>query len=460
MSDDQGNPTPSAAPESEEPTSASAIVWPAASPVVDSPSDDAPHTEPVETIESVVSTEQVPTAGAPTDLGAPLYVPGMSASPAPPPVGRLRSTLVAAVAGGLVGAMVASGVFVATKDDDTPKNPGIAGVNTSVITKPRSTQEILAKTLPGVVAIEVTGESPSSDLFDRLRNDDGSGDSAPGLTGAGSGFVISADGVIVTNNHVIDGAKTIEIAFNDGTTKSATVVGRSKANDIAVLKVDAKNLQPIVMGDSNKVVQGDDVLAIGNAAALEGGPTVTRGIVSAVHRQIFIGETQITIEDVIQTDAAVNRGNSGGPLVNSSGEVIGIVTAIADPSTNQNLDFAIAISHARPIIEDLRQGKTIQHAFLGVRTETLTPRLVKELNLTTDEGALVRTVDPGTPAAEAGIAPGDIITKVSGRATNGADDVRSAVRSKRPGDKIKVELDRKGTPVTVTATLGSLPDET
>ncbi|MCZ7527448.1 MAG: trypsin-like peptidase domain-containing protein [Acidimicrobiia bacterium] len=264
---------------------------------------------------------------------------------------------------------MASGVYLVADDDGgetrvVERTP--VGSNTSVMTEPADVQEVLARVEPAVVAIQVTQDGPASQLLGENVS-------------AGSGFVISPDGFIVTNNHVISdetGTQVggdIEVTFSDGETMPAEVVGRDPVTDLAVIQVDGENLPFAEIGDSDSLQVGDDVVAIGNALALEGGLSVTRGIVSALGRQVPT-ETGTVLTDAIQTDAAINRGNSGGPLVNASGEVVGINTAIADPQVAQNVGFAIAIAQAMPVIEQLRQGEDVEVAFLGVQTQTVTPR--------------------------------------------------------------------------------------
>jgi serine protease Do len=204
-------------------------------------------------------------------------------------------------------------------------------------------------------------------------------------------------------------------------------------------------------------VVGDEVIAIGNALALPGQPSVTRGIISALNRSI---DTQIntTLDHMIQTDAAINPGNSGGPLVNSAGQVIGINTAIADPSQAQNVGFAISINQAKPIVEELRKGKSIQPAFLGVVTQTVTPAIENQLNLKVGTGAVVQRVEPSSPADNAGIQQGDVVVKVGDAQVKQAQDVGNAVRGHRPGDKVTIVVNRGGTTKSVDVTLASRPE--
>jgi putative serine protease PepD len=339
----------------------------------------------------------------------------------------------------VIGALVAGGIVAVAVDDDS----GSSGTGaTSVIARPShrighdgDIAPILQAAVPAVVAIV----------------DDGGPDSGGA---AGTGFVISSDGVIVTNNHVVEGAKDIQAVFSDGTTRDATVLGRNAPSDLAVVKVEATGLQTIALGDSDRVQVGDDVVAIGNALALQGGLTVTRGIVSGLHREVGTN-TGSALEDVIQTDAAINPGNSGGPLVDSQGRVIGINTAIADPGSAQNVGFAIPISSAKTIIEQLRQGR--QPALLGVQTVDVEQAQAVGKSVEADAGAYVQEVTSGTPAAKAGIQAGDVVVEVDGARVDSAAALGAVIRQHNPGDDVEVELDRKGESVTVHATLGEAP---
>ncbi|HEX2737594.1 MAG TPA: trypsin-like peptidase domain-containing protein [Acidimicrobiia bacterium] len=355
-----------------------------------------------------------------------------------------KSTFLAALVGGVVGALVASGVFLVTKDDKTTTKTitrtVVAGKNSSVVAPPTDIQGILAKVEPGIVSIQI---GTKTGLGSTVQE-----------TAAGSGFVITADGYVVTNFHVVDGADRVQATFSDGTKKTAQIVGTSRSNDLAVIKVDGTDLPTVALGDANKLQVGDDVIAIGNALALDGGPTVTKGIVSALHRQADEGNG-VVITDLVQTDAAINPGNSGGPLVNSAGEVVGINTLTSDPTQAQNIDFAIPISHAKPIIEGLRQAKP--QAFLGVATITVTSPIAREQGLNVDHGALVRNVTSGSPADDAGVQEGDVITAIDGSDMKTSEDVQSAVRAHKPGDSVKLEIDRNGSKVNLKVKLASRP---
>ncbi len=282
-----------------------------------------------------------------------------------------------------------------------------------MIAEAQDIQGLLAKVQPAVVAIR-TG------------------------SGAGTGFVISADGVVVTNDHVVEGANgNIQVTFTDGTSKKAKVLGTSTDNDLAVLKVDATGLPFAKLGNSDETQVGDEVIAIGNALALEGGLSVTRGIISATGRTVPEETGGATLYNVLQTDAAINPGNSGGPLVNADGEVIGINTAIAPPGEAQNIGFAISIDAAKSVIADLRVGKEVKTAFLGVVTQEVTEAVKNQLNLNTGTGALIRTVTPNSAADDAGLEKNDVIIAVGGTAVSSPDEVGSrdpAAQAGRQGE--------------------------
>lgn len=350
--------------------------------------------------------------------------------------GFLSALIAALVAGGLVFALTDQ------RNNTASTNTSSSGSGNNTIIRSGDIQAILAKEEPSVVAI---------------RTGSAAGGSASQGGGAGTGFVITPDGYIVTNNHVIaDSGGKISVAFADGKTRSATIVGADPTNDIAVIKVDATNLPVSTLGNSKDLKVGDDVVAIGNALALDGGPSVTRGIVSALGRSITTN-TGSTLSDLIQTDAAINPGNSGGPLVNADGNVVGINTAAADPSAAQNIGFAIPIDAAKPIIEELKQGKDRRPGFLGVRAQTLTPAIANQLGSSLTSGAVVQSVTVDSPAEKAGLARSDIVTEVDGKAIKTREELTSTISGKRPGDKVTITYERNGKKQTATATLTVRP---
>jgi len=357
--------------------------------------------------------------------------------------GRLRYTLTGALVGGLVGALAAGGLVLAFADGGDTTTVVQPASDSAIVTRPSTeisrtgdVAAIIEKDEPAIVAV-TTGGGPGS-----------------GTGGAGTGFVITQDGYIVTNNHVAESAAKIEVAFTNGEIESAKVVGTDPSADLAVLKVDRTGLPTVELGDSDAVQVGDSVVAIGNALALEGGLSVTRGIISGTNRNVST-DVGSSLAGMLQTDAAINPGNSGGPLLDSQGRVVGINTAIANPASAQNVGFAIPISKAKPIIEDLRLGRAA--AFLGVSTQNVTPGLARELDLKVNQGAYVAKVTAGTPAKDAGIEVGDVIVEIGGKAISDSTDVQTAVREHRPGDKVTVVVDRKGDRKTSEATLTERP---
>ena len=298
---------------------------------------------------------------------------------------------------------------------------------------------------PGVVSIR-TSSFTGQDIF---------GFGQQPVRGAGTGMVISADGDVLTNAHVVNGATAIEVTlFNETEPRSADLLGSDPTTDVAILKIrDASGLPTVQLGDSDKIRVGDTVVAIGNALALPGGPSVTLGIVSAKDRTIDAEDEHLT--GLLQTDAAINPGNSGGPLVNVAGEVIGMNTAIRGDA--QNIGFAIAVNTVKPKLEALKTGKSsvTSTAFLGVNAQTLTPDIKEQFDFPVDDGAIVVSITPGSPAENVGLRRADVITKLDGKDIDTADALVEAVRAKKPGDKVSLTFVRGEQERTVTATLGS-----
>lgn len=271
--------------------------------------------------------------------------------------------------------------------------------------------------------------------------------------GQGSGFVISSDGHIVTNNHVIENADTITVTFTDGRTYSAELVGADPQTDLAVLRVDATDLTPLKLGDSDELRVGAFVVAAGSPFGLDS--TITTGIVSATGRS-RMGIAQY--EEFIQTDAAINPGNSGGPLVNLRGEVVGVNSAILTRSGGNNgIGFAIPINMVKSITQTLIDEGHVTRGFLGVIIQDLTPELAQSFGFDGTAGALIAEVQPGTPADDAGIQSGDIVTSLNGRAIASMDELRLRIAEIRPGDKAEMEIFRDGKSMTITATIGDTP---
>ncbi|PYM56111.1 MAG: peptidase [Candidatus Rokuibacteriota bacterium] len=267
----------------------------------------------------------------------------------------------------------------------------------------------------------------------------------------GSGFIINANGYIVTNNHVVDGATQLQVKLSDGREFQGKVVGRDPKTDLALLKIEATGLPVIPLGDSSALQVGEPVMAIGNPFGLE--QTVTTGIVSATGRSIGAGP----YDDFIQTDASVNPGNSGGPLINARGQVIGINTAIFSQSGGSvGIGFAIPVSLAKSVVTQLADSGTVTRGWLGVAIQPLTPDLAKTFNRPDTKGALVSSVTPSSPASRAGLKPGDIITMYDGRSINRVGDLPRAVAETRVGREVPVSVLRDGQTVQLTARIEAL----
>jgi len=292
------------------------------------------------------------------------------------------------------------------------------------------------------------------------------------VEGAGSGFVIDPKGYILTNFHVVQGAQTIEVVLGDQSRHAAKFIGADQRNDVALIKIEPgkKPLAVLSLGDSAALQVGQKVLAIGNPFGFQS--TLTTGVVSALGRTVQTGQNTL-IDEAIQTDAAINRGNSGGPLINTHGEVIGINSAIYTPTgTTAGIGFAIPINTAKRIAHDLITDGRVHQAFIGVETIPINESFAEALGLPAQEGLLVQTTTRNGPAAEAGIRGGDrvaqagmrrfyiggdVITAIDGQKVTSQLDVNLALNKKRPGDEIKVSLFRGGKKMDVAVKLGERP---
>ncbi|WP_433086079.1 trypsin-like peptidase domain-containing protein [Dactylosporangium sp. CA-052675] len=329
-------------------------------------------------------------------------------------VGAVVLALLSAFGGGLVATQLADGKPAAA--------PSVVTQNPAPNLDRSSVGGVAQQVLPSVVDIS-TGEAE------------------------GSGVIMTADGQVITNNHVVAGASKLQVTFSTGKTASATVVGTDPAGDIAVIKIQGvSGLTPAKFGDSDALRVGDTVLAVGSPLGLQG--SVTAGIVSALHRTIEGEQGGKSIADAIQTDAAINPGNSGGALVNLRGEVVGINTAIATAGQNSGnigVGFAISANRARSSADQLAKGGKVSHPYLGVQ---LTDG---------NGGALIGGVVAGGPADKAGLKTGDLVTKFGSATVNDATGLINAVQGAKAGDQVQVTINRNGTEQTVTVTLGEAP---
>jgi len=300
--------------------------------------------------------------------------------------------------------------------------------------------------------------TPFEDLFEEFFNRRGQGDGAPRPprrgTSLGSGFIVDSGGIVVTNNHVIGDANEITVILHDGTKLKAELVGKDSKVDVAVLRVKSdKPLKAVTFGDSDRMRPGDWVMAIGNPFGLGG--SVTAGIVSARGRNIESGP----YDNYIQTDAAINKGNSGGPLFNMNGEVIGINTAILSPTGGSvGIGFAVPASTALPVIDQLRQFGETRRGWLGVRIQNVDDATAEALNLGSARGALVAGVEEKGPAKSAGLEVGDVIVRFDGREVRESRDLPRLVAATPVGKAVEVVVVRKGKELPRTVTLGRLED--
>jgi len=367
--------------------------------------------------------------------------------------------VLAAAVGSMVGAIVGVGSQQTIIKQYLP--------NTSVLAQPKDIQGVLAVVEPAVVSIDSesvqTGSSSGGDF----------------VQAAGTGMILTPQGEVLTNDHVVAGATTVTVTlFGQTKVLTAHVVGTDPGNDLALVQIDsASNLPTVTLGNSSQSQVGDSVLAIGNALALAGGPSVTQGIVSAINRSLSAqndsGQTE-TLTGLLQTDAAINPGNSGGPLVNAQAKVIGMNTAVASSSSGnapaQNIGFAIPIDLVKPRLAELRRGgpggagnasphptPVANAAYMGVSVGTVTPTLRQLDHLTPASGALVLSVQSGSPADTAGLQNNDVIVSFNGAAIQTADNLTAAIHPLKPGDHVTVGIYRGATRMTINVTLGARP---
>jgi serine protease Do len=315
------------------------------------------------------------------------------------------------------------------------------------------------QTLKGTAESVPNGPGPKGSPFEEFFDDFFDEDDKDGLprkvSSLGSGFVIDPSGLVVTNNHVIEGADEIIINFTDGTKlKVVKILGHDPKTDLALLKVEPKKpLKAVSFGDSFSMRVGDWVMAIGNPFGLGG--SVTVGIISATKRDINAGP----YDDFLQTDAAINRGNSGGPLFNMDGQVIGVNTAIISPTGGSiGIGFAVPSNTAVQVLEQLKQYGETRRGWLGVHVQNVTEEIATGLGLQEPKGALVAKVSPDSPAAAAGIKPSDVILKFDGQSIDNMRSLPRAVAATPIGKSVSIELLRKGQPMGFTVTVGRLPE--
>ena len=274
-------------------------------------------------------------------------------------------------------------------------------------------------------------------------------------TGVGSGIILDKAGNILTNNHVVEGADLVTVTLNDGRSYPATLVGSDNITDLAVIKISAAKLNPAKFGKSSELQVGEDVIAVGHALGLKGGPTVSKGVVSALERTIQT-DAQKAMVDLIQTDASINPGNSGGPLANSRGEVIGINTAIITGSNG--IGFAINIDDAHVVVDQILAFGNVLRGFLGITPFNVTDSIREQINLPVSDGVIIAGVVSGFPAEESGLQPEDVIVMLNKTSIENSGDLSKFLLSNPPGSEVEVRFYRRGELKNVELVLADKPD--
>ncbi len=368
----------------------------------------------------------------------------------------------------------------AATSPDGPIAPINNGSIDPLLALDQATEAVASRVTPAVVNIAVTarateqiaqqqgedGDNPFSQFFGPggpqfgpgMRPGQGRGQ-RPIEHGIGSGVIISPDGYIVTNNHVVEGAMEVRVTMHDRRSFPAKVIGTDTLTDLAVLKIDAKDLPSISWGDSTKLVPGQSVMAIGSPFGYFRF-SVTRGIVSAVDRPNPYSDDARKPGGFIQTDAAINPGNSGGPLVNAHGELVGINTfLISNTGSFSGAGFAIPTRTVHPVVDALIKDGVMHHGYLGIGLNDVTPDNAKFFNLKGNSGALIASVTPDSPASRAGLKQGDVVSAVNGQPVETGSDLQVIVSEKAPGTKIKLDVQRNGQPQTIDLTVGEYHKE-
>lgn len=453
-------------PTSDEATPGAPAGGSAAAPQPDPPADRPPWAppSPYDAPLGPPSTGSIPPLGEawpppsapprPPWEGPPTAPPVDPSADAGTPSGRaarfgVGALLAVAGLAALVGAIVGGGMGAAVMARDDSEPPAASSRPPSDrsperpsrrLAQPGDIKAIIGKVQPAVVAVK-------TEAFSRRG-----GGFFP--SGAGTGVIITPDGEVLTNAHVVRGAARLAVTlFGETTDREADLVGFDATADLALLKIrGASDLPTAGLGASANLEVGDAVVAIGNALALPGGPSVTDGIVSALDRTLEDPQTGIRLEGLIQTNAAINRGNSGGPLVDANGDVVGINTAVIRGDA-EGIGFAIAIDRVRPVIDDIRKG-TNDRAFLGVSFLTVDEQTLAENGYDAKAGALLTEVLPGSPADQAGLTEYDLIVKAGDRTITSSTDLQEVVGRSKPGDRLELEVVRRDDRRKVTVTMG------
>lgn len=355
-----------------------------------------------------------------------------------------------------VGVIVVSGILLAGCTNFGAQKPAAeataqSNLDVPAATRPvsdaRNTPAVRAAKAVGPAVVGITNKAVARDWFNNQVEVD---------QGVGSGVIFQSDGYIVTNNHVVSGAKEITVALSDGRTLPGKLVGADAATDIAVVKVDATDLPTATFGNSDDIMVGEPAIAIGNPMGLEFQGSVTSGVISALNRTLDIGERRVKL---LQTDAAINPGNSGGALVNADGLVIGINSAKVAANGVEGMGFSIPINTVRPIIDELMKNGHVVRPYLGVGVFDKESAASNGYQLNITEGVYVVQITAGGPGDKAGIQRADIILKVNGKAVNTVADLRAAVAEHKVGDQVTLDYQRNGKNQQASVTLEEMPQD-
>jgi serine protease Do len=356
--------------------------------------------------------------------------------------GLIIGLLVGSVLGGILGNYVVMsnpGTFPWARTVSTTYPVNQTSGTTIVTTEERAIENAVKIASPAVVQINITSVSQNPFFSSGMQE------------GLGSGFIITSDGYILTNNHVVENATTITVMLKDGREFRGQVVGTDTTSDVAVVKISGTNLPTVQLGDSSSLTVGQKVIAIGNPYGLS--QTVTTGVISALERNVQASQTE-TLVGVVQTDAAINPGNSGGPLIDLSGRVVGINTMIYQNA--QGLGFSVSVNTARKVYEAIIKSGKVTWPALGIQGATVTTTIAQQYHLSITQGVYIVQVTSGSGAEAAGLQKGDVITEIDGKAMTTIDAVLNYVRSKNVGDTTQVVVNRNGTTKTFTVTLKAL----
>ncbi|MFA4953708.1 MAG: trypsin-like peptidase domain-containing protein [Patescibacteria group bacterium] len=407
--------------------------------------EETEHLDTSNTVEGYVTPETPPTVPA---YSTPFPPPQPAARPSNPGRvllvwGLIIGLLLGSVLGGILGNYVVMsnpGTFPWARTVSTAY-PGTTGSGTTIVTTEEQAVENAVKVAsPAVVQINITSVSQNPFGFSSGQQD-----------GLGSGFIITSDGYVLTNNHVVENATKITVMLKDGREFRGQVVGTDATSDVAVVKISGTNLPTVQLGDSSMLTVGQKVIAIGNPYGLS--QTVTTGVISALERNVQVSQTE-TLVGVVQTDAAINPGNSGGPLVDLSGRVVGINTMIYQNA--QGLGFSVSVNTARKVYDAIIKDGKVTWPALGIQGATLTTSIADQYILKVSQGVYIVQITSGSGAQAAGLKAGDVITAIDDKPMTTIDGVLGYIRSRNVGDTVQVVADRKGTTKTFTVTLKAL----